>query len=108
MHLRVLIGILVLTCPAPAVSAQNLRPGEFQLSVIVQADTNHSYALYLPSNYTPQKRWPLLLAFDPSVLGGRPVNLFQNAAEKYGVIVVGSNNTRNFADPSTAIRLLWG
>ena len=36
-----------------------------------------------------------------------PVKLFQQGAEKYGFIVVGSNNSRNFSDPSKAIRLTW-
>jgi dienelactone hydrolase len=35
------------------------------------------------------------------------VKLFHEAAEKYGFILVGSNNSRNFEDPSAAIRLLW-
>ena len=76
-------------------------------SVAVAADSSNSYALYLPSNYSPQKRWPLLLVFDPFARGEVSVNLFHAAAEKYGFIVVGSNNIRNFKDPSEAIRLLW-
>jgi dienelactone hydrolase len=78
-----------------------------QPAVKVLADASHSYALYLPSKYSTQRLWPLLLAFDPGGDGIDPVELFQPAAEKYGFILVGSNNSRNFADPSTAIRLLW-
>ncbi len=51
--------------------------------------------LYLPSNYTPAKRWNLILAFDPGGRGRRPVERYQAAAEKYGYIVAGSNNSRN-------------
>jgi dienelactone hydrolase len=78
-----------------------------QPEVKVLADGAYSYALYLPAKYSTQKRWPVLLAFDPSGIGVNPVKLFQPAAEKYGFIVVGSNNSRNFVDPSAAIRLLW-
>jgi hypothetical protein len=85
----------------------SIPPGSFQPTVKVLADESHSYALYLPAKYSAQKRWPVLLAFDPSGEGANPVKLLQPAAEKYGFIVVGSNNSRNFVDPSTAIRLLW-
>ena len=58
-------------------------------------DSSQSYAVYLPSNYTPDRRWPVLYAFDPSAWGRRPVERFKEAAEKYGWIVLGSNNSRN-------------
>jgi hypothetical protein len=91
--------------PAPAaMTAPAAMPrGKVQPDVKVLADASYSYALYLPANYSPQKRWPVLLAFDPSGEGGYPVGLFAPAAEKYGFIVVGSNNSRNFVDPSAAI-----
>jgi dienelactone hydrolase len=101
------------TTPTPAQPEQN-RPaqaapaaGTVHASVTVVADPSNSYALYLPSAYSPVKRWPLLLVFDPFARGEVSVKLFHEAAEKYGFIVVGSNNSRNFQDPSAAIRLLW-
>jgi dienelactone hydrolase len=104
----VLLSAALLTT---TVQAQQAAPvpaaGEVQPAVAILADASQTYALYLPSKYSPQKRWPLLLAFDPSGEGLYPVKLFQPAAEKYGYIVIGSNNTRNFVDPSTAIRLLF-
>src|SRR5580698_9923035 len=89
-----------------AAFAQTPAPGVVHASVAVTADPTNSYALYLPSAYSPAKRWPLLLAFDAFARGETSVNLFHEAAEKYGFIVVGSNNSRNFQDPSAAIRLL--
>jgi dienelactone hydrolase len=86
---------------------QTPAPGVVHPSVAVAADGLNSYALYLPSNYSVQKRWPLLLVFDPFGRGETGVKLFHEAAETYGFIVVGSNNSRNFQDPSSAIRLLW-
>jgi len=88
--------------PAPPPQA-----GTVHAFVTVIADPSNSYALYLPSAYSPVKRWPLLLVFDPFARGEVSVKLFSEAAEKYGFIVVGSNNSRNFQDPSAAIRLLW-
>ncbi|HEX3247776.1 MAG TPA: hypothetical protein VHS05_00005, partial [Pyrinomonadaceae bacterium] len=59
------------------------------------SDASQSYALYLPSNYTPDRKWPVLYAFDPGARGRVPVERFKEAAEKYGWIVLGSNNSRN-------------
>jgi len=86
---------------------QTPAPGIVHGSVAVAAEPSNSYALYLPSAYSAAKRWPLLLVFDPFARGEVSVKLFHEAAEKYGFIVVGSNNSRNFADPSSAIRVLW-
>src|SRR5438445_11880037 len=81
-----------------SVRAQAPAPGTVQGSVTVIADPTNSYALYLPSAYSPAKRWALLLVFDPFARGEVSVKLFHEAAEKYGFIVVGSNNSRNFQD----------
>jgi len=56
-----------------------------------------SYALYLPSNYSPDRSWPVVFAFDPGARGKIPVELMKDAAERYGYIVLGSNNSRNGA-----------
>ena len=60
------------------------------------ADPSQGYALYLPSNYSPERAWSLILAFDPRDRGSAPVERFQAAAETYGYIVAGSNNSRSF------------
>jgi dienelactone hydrolase len=54
-----------------------------------------SYALFLPSSYSPDRPAPIVYAFDPAARGRLPVELLKDAAEKYGYIVVGSNNSRN-------------
>ena len=63
--------------------------------VACQNDAAQSYALYLPSSYTPEKKWAALYIFDPFARSKVPVELFRAAAEKYGVIVIGSNNSEN-------------
>jgi predicted esterase len=66
------------------------------------ANARQSYALYLPSNYAPARRWPVLYCLDPLARGRVPVERFSQAAERAGVIVVGSNNSRN--GPSEPVR----
>lgn len=72
-------------------------------------DPTQSYALYLPSQYSAERRWPIIYAFDPAARGKVPVELYKDAAEKYGYIVVGSNNSRNgpVAPEAAAAQALW-
>ncbi|MFT3869648.1 MAG: hypothetical protein QM715_14425 [Nibricoccus sp.] len=77
-------------------------PGKLIEKVTCVADATQSFALYLPSNYDPAKKWPVLFCFDPGARGRRPVECFQAGAEKFGYIVVGSNNSRNGPWPDNA------
>jgi tetratricopeptide (TPR) repeat protein len=63
--------------------------------IVATTHPEQSYALYLPSRYAPEKRWPIIYAFDPGASGSRPVELMKDAAERYGYILAGSNNSRN-------------
>ena len=80
---------------ALTMQAADLPVGQVVADVRCAADASQGYALYLPSGYTPDRRWPILLAFDPGARGSVPVERYQAAAERYGWIVVGSNNSRN-------------
>jgi len=85
-----LLGLLTL-----AARADELPLGRVVESVQCAADPQQSYALYVPSNYSPSREWSVLFALDPGARGKVPVERFQAAAEKYGYIVAGSNNSRN-------------
>jgi len=73
----------------------SIAKGQIQKSISCLENTSQSYALYLPSNYTPTRVWPIIYAFDPGARGAIAVERFKLAAEKYGWIVAGSNNSRN-------------
>jgi poly(3-hydroxybutyrate) depolymerase len=75
--------------------AADLPVGQVVPDVVCAADASQSYALYLPSAYTAMKAWPVIFAFDPGARGRVPVERYQAAAERYGFIVAGSNNSRN-------------
>lgn len=74
---------------------ESLQAGVVLPKVITLKQADQSYALYLPSNYSTAKPWPIIYAFDPGARGRVPVDLMKDAAEKYGYIVVASNNSRN-------------
>jgi predicted esterase len=98
---------LVMSLSAFAAESNQLPTGTIIERVACRADTNQSYALFLPSRYTPQQRWPIVYCFDPAARGRVPVERFKEAAEKYGVIVAGSNNSRNGSnDVATAVNAM--
>jgi poly(3-hydroxybutyrate) depolymerase len=81
---------------AGAVAAAADPPaGQIVNDVPCAADPAQSYALYLPRGYTADRSWPVIFAFDPGGRGRTPVERYQAAAEQYGFIVAGSNNSRN-------------
>jgi dienelactone hydrolase len=80
---------------AASAFAESLPTGRLIDRVVCDADAQQSYALYLPSKFTPDRLWPVIFAFDPRARGRIPLERFQLAAERYGYIVAGSNNSRN-------------
>jgi predicted esterase len=76
-------------------ATQDLSKGSVVEAVAVADDAAQSYALYLPSDYTRERAWSLLLAFHPSARGIAFVEKYRAAAERYGYIVAASNNSRN-------------
>lgn len=80
---------------AATLAAEDLPRGQVVPRVPVAANPDHSYALYLPSAYSPDRTWPILYALEPGARGQLPVDRYAAAAEKLGVIVVGSHNSRN-------------
>lgn len=76
-------------------AAVQLNLGELTREVRCTANSEQSYALYLPKSYTASRKWPIVYAFDPGARGSVPLELMKDAAEKYGFILAGSNNSRN-------------
>jgi dienelactone hydrolase len=127
-----LIGVLVLSAWAqtqpspiadkqPGLAGQNsessaampianpLPLGQIVDAVPCAGDPSQTYALYLPSTYSAVRRWPIFYVFDPMGRGKAPIVLYKDVAEKYGFILVASNNSRNFHKDSggLAARALW-
>ena len=106
--------LLLLASLATPTLAADLPRGTLIEKVTCAEAPDQAYALYLPSTYTPERKWPILYAFDARGQGKPVAELFQQAAERYGWIVVSSWSTAsdvggdkpmegNFA----AMRALW-
>jgi predicted esterase len=87
--------LLVWLLAMQVASAADLPVGQIIDRVTCAADSSQSYSLFVPATYTPSRVWPVILAFDAGGRGRAPVERYQAAAERYGYIVVGSNNSRN-------------
>ena len=100
---------LLLTARLACQVTPALAVGQVIDPISCEKDSSQTYALYLPSHYTPEKAWPVIYAFDPLARGKLPVFLFKDAAEKYGYVLIGSNNSRNFAleESSKAANAIW-
>ncbi len=94
---------------AAARGAQDLPKGQLVEKVTCSGEAGQSYALYLPSSYAADREWPILYCFDPAARGRVPVERFREAAERYGYIVAGSNNSRNgpFEVSLAAMNAVW-
>ena len=92
---RCVVIVLCVSSSGSPVVAQALQRGTIIDSVQCADNPAQTYALYLPSTYSPDRTWKLLLAFHPAARGRLMVEKYQTAAEQYGYIVAASNNSRN-------------
>ena len=69
-------------------------------------DSTTTYSVYFPGNLSSGKSYPLILAFDPAGSGALPLELYHELAEKYGYIMVGSEDSRNGLPISTTSRII--
>ena len=110
-HAARVVAAVLCTLPfAPAVAAQDLPRGTIIDDVKCAAEPAQSYALYLPSNYSRDRAWSVLIAFHPAARGRAMVEKYQAAAEQYGYIVAGSNTSRNgpIAVSAASVRAMSG
>ena len=79
------------------------KPGIVHEKIVGFTVETLSYALYLPSGLlNGNRKYPVILALDPSGSGLTPVVKYRDLAEKYGYILIGSNDSYN-GQPTTDI-----
>ena len=76
----------------------NLNAQEYRItkggvtdSLPIPGEPEETYALYTPSNYTPEKKWPVIFTFDPLGRGNKTASLFRLGAESQNYIIASSN-----------------
>jgi hypothetical protein len=76
--------------------------GKIIPKVTCQKNEAISYALYLPKDYNPARKFPVIIAFDPHGAGSLPLEKYKDLSEKYGYILMGSNDSKNGQDMNTS------
>ncbi|WP_430968063.1 hypothetical protein [Spongiimicrobium sp. 2-473A-2-J] len=93
---RFLIPLLFfIYCTVVAQEPHRYERGIIMDSLEVSNSENESFALYLPNSFDPNKLTPVLFIFEPAARAKLGVKTFIPAAEKYGHLLVCSNNIRN-------------
>jgi len=96
--------------PAAGVVPIQAPVGKMVEGVACASDPTQTYTLYLPRGFDADTRWPVLLIFDPRGRSVHAAELFREAADTYGWILVSSDNTRSDGpmEPNVvALRALW-
>jgi tetratricopeptide (TPR) repeat protein len=88
--------------------AANAGPPSGQLveGLSCASDPSQTYTLYLPSNYRTDSKWPVLLVFDPRGRSKVAAEIFVDAAEAYGWIILSSNDTRSDTEMEPNLRAI--
>lgn len=111
--LLALVAVTALVAqPLPSAEAPPaaLPRGSVIPKVDCAAAPGQSYALYLPSNYSPDRPWPIVYILDARSRGAMVAEIFRPGAETYGYILASSNNSASDTsmDPNfEAMRAMW-
>lgn len=82
--------VIIATC-----QGQYLEYGTVIDTIWSKSNSKHSYSLYVPKNYTKDKKWPVLIGLEPAARGSLPTEKYASLFEKYGIIFICSNVSRN-------------
>jgi len=98
------LGIICLVlagCSFPvkdAFSFTSVKDSTFVSGRVIEKVTSpdnpsEQYSVFLPSDYSRQKKWPIVFIMDPRGRALPALNLFRDAAEELGYILMSSYNT---------------
>lgn len=70
-----------------------LAPGSLTSAIPTLSDPTQTWELYLPQGFSPARKWPVLILFDPRSRGKVAAELFRAAADEFGWVLASSDNT---------------
>jgi predicted esterase len=88
---------MIFLAAALAVPASPER-GRLVESLVTRSDAEETYTLYLPTGWSAAKRSPALLVLDPRGRSAVAAELFREGAERYGWVILSSNQSRSDVD----------
>lgn len=88
MRKAYLLPLLTIFCTVHLFSQQIvLRKGEIIENLPVNDTTPNTYSLYIPKDFSKDKKWPLLLLADMEGNDKKVISMFLNAAEEEGYVL---------------------
>ncbi len=99
-----------LAASGAAAESAALPLGRLEEKLPIAAAPIHSYALYLPASYSPERPAPIVYLFDSKGRGAELARPFVAAAERFGFVLASSNDTSNVGpmEPNFALAAeLW-
>jgi len=96
------------------------KPGIIHSTIVCRSDHSRSYALLIPGSFadyptalkTPDydtarvPLFPLIIAFDPHGAGSLPIERYKSLAERFGYLMVGSNDIKNGLPVDTTQKII--
>lgn len=79
--------------PALPTYLGTLAPGSLTSAIPTLSDPTQTWELYLPQGFSPARKWPVLILFDPRSRGKVAAELFRAAADEFGWVLASSDNT---------------
>ena len=73
-------------------TAPPIISGKINEKIVCEKFSNEMYAVYVPSNYTKNKAWPVLYILDSHGEALVPIKKYKDIAEKYGYILIAYYN----------------
>jgi hypothetical protein len=101
-------GMACLSLAAQEATWASLPKGVIHAKMTCLSDASLSYALYLPKSLPANGAWPLLMLFDPIGRAEPTVARFQAAADRAGVAILASWESRNALPGAEYDRILQG
>jgi len=111
--LRLWLGTVMLAVllwgGAPVRGNESLVAGRIHENIACDGYPGESYALFLPADYNPDRKWPVVYFYEPAARGKLPVEKYRSAAEEFGTILIGSNTARNYNNEAVlqAAEAMW-
>lgn len=94
--MKKLVVLLFLSFSFGVIAQQiTLKKGSIIDNIPVNDSIAENFAIYLPTNFDVEKKWPVVFVFDMQGRGKQVISLFRQAAEHEGYILAASNNVQD-------------
>src|SRR5690606_29420377 len=65
------------------------------LDAVKISNSSDTYAVYLPEQYSEDKKWPVIMVFSPVGDAVEAVKRFQESADRYGYVIASPDEVKN-------------